>query len=348
MFREIDFRYIVVRNGADYGEIYPIEGNEPTIRMSDSALIKTSLSGSFADPGDSIDWITDQIRAELILDGVHHPLGVYLPASVTLVENEIANRIRLEAYDRCWLLRDTRTENLLHISAGTNYLAAVQQLLTGAGIALVSAVPTSLTISEDREDWTVGTSYLDIINELLGEINYKPVWFSADGLAILEPAAVPTAENIQHTLDENDVKSLLLPAMTRATDIYRSPNVFICVCSNPDKSGPMIARAENTNPQSPLSISRRGRRIVHVENVNNIADQTELQAYADRLRNESMLTGETIAVQTGLLPGYGVADVVALACNGVFAVCVEHDWTMQLRVGGTMQHTLEKVVVNLG
>ena len=61
-----------------------------------------------------------------------------------------------------------------------------------------------------------------------------------------------------------------------------------------------------------------------------------------------MISGETIQVTTGLLPGFGVADVVALRYGDLFTTCIEHRWTMQLQVGGMMQHTLEKVVINLG
>ena len=60
-----------------------------------------------------------------------------------------------------------------------------------------------------------------------------------------------------------------------------------------------------------------------------------------------MLTGETVTVQTALLPGYGVGDTVALQYGDVFSVCRERAWTMQLGVGGKMTHTLEKVVYNL-
>lgn len=348
MKRMLSFRYVVVRDGADYMELYPAKGSVPSIRMNDGGVIKTSLSGSFADPGEAVNWLSDRIRPEMIIDGVTYHLGIFLPASVCIQENDTQRVVSVEAYDQCWILRDTKTEGLQYFAAGTNYLTAIQTLLTTAGIALVSATPSSAVLAEAREDWDIGTSYLDIINQLLSEINYNAIWFDQDGLAILEPASVPSAANIEHTLDDTDVQSLLLPNCSRETDIYTAPNVFIAVCSNADKNSVMVATSENTNPQSPLSIARRGRRIVSVVNVDNIASQTELQAYADNLRNQSMISGETIQVTTGLLPGYGVADVVAIRCRDLFATCIEHSWRMQLQVGGTMQHILEKVVINLG
>ena len=209
---------------------------------------------------------------------------------------------------------------------------------------------TSLFFLAKIRGWRVrrnDKTLLTIVNDLLAEINYNPLWFSAQGIGILEPASVPTAANIKHTLDSDNICSLLLPEISRETDVYQAPNVFRCIVSNADKTGPMVATSENDNPQSPLSIPRRGRRIVSVQRMDNIASQEELQAYADRLRNESLITGETINVKTALLPGFGVADVVALHYGEISALCIERGWSMQLQVGGTMSHRLERVVIAL-
>lgn len=347
MTRTVDFRYIIMRGGADFGQIYPLQSGAPTLRMDDAGAIKTSLSGAFA-PAPAANFLTDEIRPELIIDGTPYPLGVFLPASVRETEDESTKGLQLECYDRCWRVDTVTTETILSLAAGTNYLTAIKSLLAAAGISIIVETPTTATLTERREDWDVGTSYLTIVNDLLSEINYNPLWFDAAGSAILEPASVPTAENIEHTLDASNVKSLLLPSLSRETDVYSAPNVFLCVCSNPDKSGPMRAVAENTNPQSPLSIQRRGRRIMKVVRVNNIASQEELQAYTNRLRDESMIGGETVTVQTALLPGFGVADVTALHYGEINAVCIERAFDMELRVGGTMTHRLERVVTNLG
>lgn len=347
MTRTVEIRYRLFRGDAAFGEIYALESGTPALRMNDSGEIKTSLAGRFA-PAPEANWLTDQIRPELVIDGTAHPLGVYLPASVIGNEDESTKELRIEAYDRCWILRDHKIETLQSFAAGTNYLTAVKQLLTAAGITLVNETPTTATLTEIREDWDLGTSFLTIINELLAEINYKPIWFDAQGYAVLEPWRTPTAENLQHFLDGSSILSFMLPMLTRETDVFSAPNVFLAICSNPDKSGAMSASSVNDNPMSPLSTVRRGRRILRVERVNNIASQVELQAYADRLKNENMYTGETFTVSTALLPGFGVADVTALSYDEISAICIEHAWEMELRPGGTMTHTLRKVVPALG
>ena len=67
------------------------------------------------------------------------------------------------------------------------------------------------------------------------------------------------------------------------------------------------------------------------------ADSPEIAAY---------LRGETINVETCLLPGFGVNDVVGIRYGDYMAICVEKAWTMTMGIGGTMQHTLERVIIN--
>jgi len=362
MTRTIDFEYRVLRGGAFFGRLRAPEDGGRRLRMDDSAEIKTALSGTFSPVVEDVDgralvpnWLSDEIQPVLILDGSEHALGIYMPATVTPTESNGIQEMQIEAYDRCWRVRDTYTQHSLYFAAGTNYLDAVEQLLTACGIATIIKTPTDQVFPEAREDWNIGTSTLTIVNQLLAEISYNPLWFNAAGAAVLEPASVPTAENIEHTLSDQpeDLTAgaagiiRMLPHIQRETDIYQAANVFVCICSNADKSSALVATAKNTNPQSPLSTVRRGREIVKVVRVNNVADQAALQAYADLLRNESMIGGETIQVTTALQPGFGVADVTALRYGDLSAVCVEHAWTMELAPGGAMTHELERVVINL-
>lgn len=345
MNRTIDFRYYAVRNGVDFCQLHAV--SDAKITMDAGGAIKTRFSGSFLLPEEPVNWLTDEIRAEMVIDGVPHSLGLFLPSTIRENDDGVGKRIAVDAYDRNWIVKDHRVETVPYYASGTNYISAVSSTLAECGITLISAVPTAETLAEDREDWEIGTSSLDIINQLLSEINYKDLWFDASGVAVLEPKTTPTATNIDHVLDESNVESLLIPGISKYTDIFSQPNVFICVCSNADKASDMVAIAENTNPQSPLSIDRRGRRVSAVYKVNNIASQSELQLYAQRMVTDSLMQGEVIEVTTCLLPGYGVGDVIALKYGDIMGICEESRWTMVLKAGGTMSHTLNRVVMNL-
>lgn len=343
MKRSVSFRFFALRDGAKLTELYAI--GTPSLRMDSAGEIKTALSGEFVE-NSKVNWLTDEIKPVMVLDGVEHPLGIYAVATKKDSETETTKSVKVEAYDRCWRLREYKTETRLYFAASETYQEALEELLTVCGIILYQITPIATPLGIARE-WEIGTSYLSIINELLLEINYAQVYFDAEGFAVLRPEPEISVENISKTLDSNNVRSLLLPQIERETDVYNAPNVFIAVCSNADRAAPLVARAENTNPQSPLSILRRGKRIVSVETVNNIADQSTLQEYVDKKRNGSMMSAETVTVSTGLLPGFTAKEVVALRYNDFWGVCKEKSWTMEMKAGGTMSHVLEKVVYNL-
>lgn len=359
--RTVEILYKVLRRGAFLGYLSVPADGAPTLRMDAAAEIKTALSGTFGtwvtdadgNPVDP-DWLSDEISPLLVIDGAEHPLGVFGVSNNTPTEQAGAESLQIEAFDRAWYVRDTKAETRVFFAAGTNYVSAVETLLTASGISTALATPTAAALSEDRE-WAIGTNYLQIVNELLGEINYASLHFSPEGFAVIEPVLEPTAANLRHTLSDrpDDLSSgaarvdALLPAISRSTDVYNAPNVFVVVCANPDKTANMVAVAENMNPQSPLSIPRRARRIVQVTQLNNIASLAALQAYADRQRDASLIGGEIVSVTTALQPGYGVDDVVGLHYKDLGGLCVLKGYTMELRAGGAMQMTLERVVYNL-
>lgn len=346
MIRSVDARVDVLRDGTVLTQLRASEEEAPHIRMRSSASIKSSLTGSFR-PNALVDWLRDELQPVLILDGVEHPMGRFAPATVTFGSVDGKRQVQVEAYDRCWRVESTRSEKLVHLAAGTNYIDAVKSLLSLCGIALVMATPCSSVLSSDREDWNIGESTLTIINQLLGEINYKSLWFNAAGFAVLEPKRRVTAENIVRTYDAQNSRCLLWDSVRSQLDLYDTPNVFICVCSNPGGLAPMSARAENNNPASPLSILRRGRRIAKTYKLRNIADQAALQEYANLLCQDSMLLGTTVQISTAPMPGCGVDDVVALVHPDSEGICREVEWDLDLDAGGQMTHRLEKAVMTL-
>lgn len=356
MLRKVSVEIQVLRKGGFLGVLRGFPDNPPSIKVEDSAEIKTVLQGSFKKTvldrwKHEIDFdpFTDELQPVLKINGILYKLGIFVPVSANPSYDEIADEetLSIEAYDRAWYAQTTTGQERVFFKKGTNYLDAVESLLATSGIGVINKTETSEVLSEDREDWDLGTNYLTIVNDLLKEISYKELWFDSLGAAVLEPITSPTVEHIQHHLDTRDPKTLVHPGLSRKTDFYKTPNIFICVCDNPEKSATLKAIARNTNQYSPLSIQRRGREIVELVTVNNIASQNALQRYADQLLFDSMMTGETIEVDSSLLPGWGIGDVVSLHYKDVHALCVSRSWNMQLKAGGTMSHTLEKIVYNL-
>lgn len=363
MIRNESVRFKVRRNGAEYAEIYPANNSAPQLRAAVKSQIKMSLRGTFLQSAfDSrgnqveVDWLSDEIEPVLVINQEETPLGILMVATV---KQNIGtpSTVDIEAYDRSWRVKDTRKASTVYFSAGTLYLDAVEALLVESGIENIARTETTSVLTEAREDWEAGTSNLEIVNALLSEINYNELWFNQTGVAVLQPQKSAEAANIQHIFtdkkpDPRNPKEIgvigVYPDRSKSVDVYNAPNVIICICSNADKSGPMVAMAENMNANNPLSIPRRGRRITSTIKVSNIASQEALQAYAEQKVTESIMTGEAISVKTQLQPGFGIGDVTALQTEEVTGVCIEKSWTMELRPGGTMTHELERVVYNIG
>lgn len=341
MIRSVRVRMDVTRNGVKHTELRAADA--PIISMNREAAIKTSLSGTFAE-NTAVDWLQDELKPVIIVDGIEHELGIFRPATVTESRSASSKSVKVEAYDRCWLVQAIKTSYMIHLSSGSNYLTVIKSLLSEAGIALVLETPTSLTLRADREDWQAGTDYLTIINQLLDEINYSQLWFNWQGYAVLQPKSAVTAANVVRSYNQHDVSSMMIQETTKQLDMFNAPNVFVCICSNPDDSTPMTATAENNNPASPLSIVRRGIRIVEVTQVDNIASQSALNEYAQLRCMKSMLPGETVTIKTALMWDCGVNDLVALIHQDASGLYEETGWRMNLKAGGEMTHTLEKAV----
>lgn len=347
MTRDVRFRVDVLRNGAPITHLQWDTGSAPQIIASRDATIHTSIKGTFL-VNNAVDYLSDELQPVMTIDGQETPLGIYQAATPSIKGAAGQKRVEVEAYDRCWRVYSNRTETILHLSAGASYLTEIRKLLTACGIALVIATPSDATLQTDREDWDVGTSYLTIVNDLLAEINYNSLWFDASGVARLEPYQEPSAAIIDWRYGTTD---LFLPEKhpgqdwSDETDIFDAPNVFVVTCNNPDMDAAMVATAVNDNPASKKSTFKRGMRITSVERVDNIASQEELQAYANKRRNESLLATRTITFYTLAEPGHGVGDILALTHDEIGGIYLETGWSVTMQPGRLMTHSAKRTVI---
>jgi len=341
--REIKFRYEVIRSGVKWTELYAVEGGEPTISMDRNAEIKLSLKGDFWQ-NPLVDLLSDHIRPFITIDGADYPMGEYVITTVTEKYTQSGSQYSIEAYDLSYLVQSARIENIAEISSGNRYTDVVQALLIAAGISMILAEDSPLTIQTYREDWEIGTSHLTICNELLEEINYNSVWCDLSGYIRLSKYIPPSAKSIQH-IYKNDAFSVLRDEYTRSTDIFDKYNVFRCTVENPDYDAPMVAVSVNDDPQSILSTVRRGRRFSPVVRLNNIASQEELQEYADNLKLKSMQVSETITFTTAITPTHAVGDIIALYNDHIDGAIYEEDsWSVAMRYDGEMTHKARRVL----
>lgn len=343
MLSRYEIRVDVVRNGATLTTLHSL--TPPSIDCDSGAAIKMSMSADFI-ADSSVNWLTDELLPIQVIDGKDYPVG-YFPVGtvVTSHDSNGLETVSVEAYDRCMILNQTKTEAILHFSAGDSYLGVVESLLLEAGLALHVTSPNEAVLRTDREDWPIGTPYLTIINQLLAEINYASIWFDSRGYAHLEELKVPSVSNIKHCYTQTDKTRVLARPSVIEQDAFDAPNVFVAICANPDFEAPLIATAVNDNPMSALSVLRRGRRIVQVYQVNNVPDQAALEAYVSQRKFEGMMSSEIVTIETVKRPGHGVFDTVALSHPDASGIFQEVGWSMVLDNDSLMTHRLKRSVI---
>lgn len=290
-----------------------------------------------------IRWLTDRIRPMLIVNGDEYPCGVYIAATPRRILTGGKTVWELEAYSMLYLANRVKIEGSYTIPAGTNYIGAVQELLQMAGITNYEADQTELVLPTDRADWPSGTPVLTVINKLLSEINYRSAWVDLYGKVRLTKYTAPTADNIQHTYGMGQY-SIVSADATAATDYFDKANVFRVVCSSPDLEEPLVATAENNDPNSPYSTAALGIRILQEEYVDAVPDLATLQERVENMLTKSLQTTETVEFTTALCPVHESWDTVALDLGDVTGIYTETEWSMVLDASGEMRHVAERVV----
>lgn len=344
--RTLEFKVYVLRNGVRLTELMWMVGSEPVMTISRDAELHRSMQGTF-EHNPLVDYITDELQPVAVISGIEQPIATLIIGSAKkTMENGIV-RVNIEAYDRALRLKNNRCTSIYHITQGTNYISAVREILSDCGIVSVSAQPTANTLPTDRE-FLLGTDFLSICNELLAEINYDSVDFDGTGLCVLKKHVEPSASAIKWRYGNAEQFSVLQhtkDSYTEDEDIFDAPNVFVCTCANPDMDEDMVATSENANPSSKKSTFARKMRIVQVTNVENIASQTELQAYADRLRNESLWSSKKITF-TSLYDGnHASGDVVAISNEEISGIYLETSVEWTLADDAMLRHTARKAVM---
>lgn len=317
--------------------------------VSYNALAQIKRTARFTlEENGNINFLRDRIKPYARLrmpDGgwVEWPLGVFIlstPPRKATPEGWVVREV--EAYDLLQVLVDDKVPDRYPITAGTNYIAAIKDLLTGAGLTALNLTPTDKALPT-ASDWEPGTSKLEIINGLLTAINYRALWVDENGVAVAEPYISPAEQAPAYTYQDDD-QSVIFPEVQESLDLFAVPNRWVLVVSEPDRP-PLVAVYTNDNSDSPTSTVNRGRVIVDFRQ-EQAADQETLDALAARLAFEASQVFEQVEVETAIMPMHSHADVIELyfAALGIRHKYSEVGWEFELKAGAHMRHKVRRVV----
>lgn len=318
--------------------------------VSNNALADIKRTARFTLKEDSdINFLSDRIKPWVRLkmpDGgyAEWPQGVFLlttPPKKTDVTGIITREV--DAYDQLQILADDKIADRYTVTAGTNYITAVKTVIEGAGITQHNLTATSKTLPADR-DWAPGTSKLQIVNDLLGAINYRTLYFDEIGYAIARPYVTPSSRASEYTYADDDL-SVIFPEVEQGLDLFAIPNKFICVCSESDRAA-LVSTYTNSNAASPTSTVSRGRTITDYREGIEAADQASLDSIVSRIAFEASQVYEQVTFESGIMPMHSENDCLTLTFTGldISSKYIETGWSFDLAAGARMKHTIRQVV----
>jgi hypothetical protein len=275
------------------------------------------------------------------------PLGVFLLTTPSRkIDISGANTRDIDAYDATIVLQEDTVTSRYYVSAGYVVTTAINEILTATvGINAINIVTSALTTPKAM-DWDPGTSKFQIVNALLDLINYNSIWFDGNGTAQVTPYVDPDSTSSMFDYLDNDV-SLILPDASETLDLYKVPNRFVGIVSNPDVGQPVLTSTyTNTSVTSPISTVNRGRTITDVKNDEVAVNQYVLDAKTQARAVAAASIYDVVEWQSGLMPFHENGDVynftyTKAALSGKYK---EVSWGFDLVQGASMTHKCRKTV----
>lgn len=258
------------------------------------------------------------VRIYLVVEqnGYTHrePLGTYLMSSPSMNFNGTSYTIDISAYTPLMELKENNPPLGYYTKKNTGVIEAVCDLVSEHCRAPMS---DSIELYKEMEDISEGfedvklnanfianyeDSWFNYISDLLSKSSYR---FNIDPYGKISLTKAQEILKMQPKwIFTDDDNSILYTDVSIDRDIFGIPNVVEVINSRSLLGGHAIT-VENNDPNSPVSIQRRGRRIVHrVYNPSGLQgdDQKSIERYATKLLKQLSALQITISYQHGYCP----------------------------------------------
>ncbi len=275
---------------------------------------------------------------------VEYPLGEFFPSTPKRVSQGDKVYREVELYDDSIIILDKKFETSYTITQGTSYDTAIRTLLNGAGVTKQNIQQSGKSL-EVTVVYNAGTSYMEAIKDLLIRINYVPIFVDSRGYFTSFLYSLPTTKSPVFSFADSEY-SIMYDGVEEELDYFRVPNRFIFVHTNAEKNTVLKSTVTNNDGNSPTSTIVVGRTITYYEEVSDIESQSVLDSYARKKSYELSQVFGKVNFDSANIPNFEYQDVIelrnsTLGINDKFLVT---KYSMDLKVGGKMKFTVQKVV----
>lgn len=284
-----------------------------------------TLGSATIDVTDTVGECYVRIYLVTIQNGVkeRHPLGTFLVQTPSSSFNGTTREVSMDAYTPLLELKEKKLPIGYYVpksDKNNNDNADDVDMLTRAYIILRdnmrAPIIDSLSGKTMEYDFVAdpSESVLAFVTEFLKNAKYKLALDELGRVYFEREQKIDALEPIWTYNDDNS--SILYPEITVEHDIYEIPNRVEVTYTNEGDSEVVqyFAEAENNDLDSPTSIPRRGRKIVHrvtdPEFV-GVPTKAQVQEYADNLLKELSTVAYSITYTHGYCPVH-LGDCVRL------------------------------------
>ena len=296
----------------------------------------------------NIDYLNDRIKLVLEIDGTFYNKGIYLISSSERNIGPSQTTRFLTCYSKLKILDADKVLSQYYLPKGAKIITAIVDLLGSNPYDITS---TNATLNADFIRPS-GTAKLDIINDLLDILNYNSLLVDDDGIFTSYPYILPTDRTTQVYYiegdpkkdDANNVCRLISPNIDEDLDAYDIPNIFHRFTNDVDIDPPLEAVYPiQIEGHDPITIDGRAPN-VSSEEVSDIADSATLYAKCKKDAAEARSIYSHLQIETAISPKHGYLTCVNVKVGDIDYKYIETDWSMNLRAGDLMKHTLRRVV----
>lgn len=285
-----------------------------------------------------VDWLHDRLRVTHHNGGQRTPMGVWLLSVPGRDVDGPITTTTIGLSDKTELMNAPIGE-WYTVPAGTNVVEHVIGIIEGRGEHAISATESTQTLNTAQTwDPSEGVTWLQVVNDLLGLINYQTLWADMDGNLRLEPYLLPAQRPIVATYGQRATDLLMRPAWTDEAELFDIPTgVRVHVEGDEDTPG-FVGRADLPDSH-PLSAAARGREILRVER-REAPSQMVAHDIAARLLVESTQVLRSVTVTHPVDPT-NLNDVVRHRPTGLTAAIVER--TARMKIGAVVEDRIRHI-----
>lgn len=264
---------------------------------------------------DEVDFATARLRpvvkvAPTLGAGFEVRGGVCVPSLPTTEAGITPRRWEVSGYGLTVLLNRPHGRTVRLVTGGS-YLDLARTLCEAKGLVVAFAAEADAKVASRDRIWPIdaATTTLQIVNDLLAETGYSPVWMDPDGKLRSEPARDPAERGSEHTYEAGVADTTVGPFRKLNSNRLDVPNRLVAISSAATAWDPVTGDGVHVIEDT-ASIATEGERAAVV--TLDAVDQVELVAAAERKWAELTRVVETVSLEVLRNPLHWHDDVIRI------------------------------------